>query len=177
MVNGHQSNGQSLEEEAAPAPGEAQPTDAGGALRPLLPATNRGVIVASGESEGLQIGLHWLAVTVFINPKVVALLALDALIGNPLSNPDEWDKNFVNTGFSGRRYKAIYSGPLGMGLYGYPSVGLHCHLEIKGEDIDAIGQVRLFEFVESLNEIEAINKEGTPTGGLARWQATQSEVS
>ena len=115
--------------------------------------------------------------TVFINPKVLALVALKRLIGNPLSNPDDWVLHFINTGFSGRRYKAIYSGPLGIGLYGYPTVGRHCHLEVKGEAIEGIGQIRVFEFLESLNEIEAIDKEGNLTGGLARWQGKRIDIA
>lgn len=162
---------------AAPAPEEAKPPGASAATPEILPATNRGVIVAPRERTGHQISLHWLAVTVFINPKVVALLSLDTLLGNRLANPDEWNKHFLNTGFSGRRYKAIYSGPLDIGLYGYPSVGLHCHLEIKGEACEAIGQVRLFEFLESLNEIEAVDKQGKPTGELAKWQARRIDIA
>jgi len=102
---------------------------------------------------------------------------MDFLFGSPLSDPDKWLDCFVDTKFSGRRYKGIYSGPLGISLYAYPNLGTHCHLEIKGEAIDAIGQLRVFEFLEALNYLKAPPEDGQAERKAARWSVRRIDIA
>jgi hypothetical protein len=86
-------------------------------------------------------------------------------------------EHFVDIGVSGRYYKSIYSGPFGITLYAYPSRGIHCHLEIKGEAIEAIGQLRVFEFLQSLNSLKAPLMEGQTEQKLAKWSARRTDIA
>jgi hypothetical protein len=143
----------------------------------LPPITNRGVIVAEDYSQQIQVGLHWLAVTLHTNPRAVVEYVMDVLIGEPLSNPDQWLSAFVDTGASGRFYKGIYSGPYGITLYAYPALGVHCHLEIKGDALENIGQTRAFEFLQHLDDLKAPPKDGETLLKPARWDAKRVDIA
>lgn len=154
---------------------EAQPR--AGALPALPPNTNRGVIVARGNGEGIQVGLHWLAVTLHSNPRAVVQYVMDALVGERLANPDHWMSKFIDTGFSGRHYKGIYSGPYGISLYAYPALGIHCHVKVKGEAIEAIGQTRVFEFLQYLDDLKAPPEYGEMEPKPARWSVRRLDIA
>lgn len=143
----------------------------------LPPDTNRGVIVAQGNGKPIQVGLHWLAITLHTNPQAVAEYIMDVLVGEPLSSPDDWPSKFINTGATGRYYKAIYSGPFGISLYAYPTLGKHCHLEVKGEAIEEIGQARAFEFLQYLHDLKAPAAEGETEQKPARWLARRVDIA
>lgn len=163
-------------EVAAGAPSEgAQPP--AGASPPLPPITNRGVIVANANGNSINVGLHWLAVTVHTNARALVELVMDVLVGAPLADPDKWLEHFIDTGFSGRRYKGIYSGPFGISLYAYPNLGTHCHLEIKGEAIEAIGQVRVFEFLQALDGLKAPETKEHPEEKPAKWSVRRVDIA
>jgi hypothetical protein len=126
-----------------------------GAPEPLLPITNRGVMMTTETVQPVQIALHWLGVTLHSEPGPVAAFLMDRLVGEFDASPVDWTENFVFTGSSGRRYKEIHKGPYGVSLYAFPNNGVHCHVEIKGDAIDQLGQLRLFEFLESLPDMKA----------------------
>jgi hypothetical protein len=160
-------------ETSASGKGAQRPADA----TALLPITNRGVIMAKQDNPPITVGLHWLAITLHSNPRAVATFVLDRLIGEFNVNPDEWLKHFVDTGISGRRYKGIYRGPYDIGLYGYPRLGTHCHVEVKGEAIDQIGQLRMFEFLESVPELKAPLQDGQKEQMPARYSARRIDIA
>lgn len=144
---------------------------------PLPPITNRGVIVANGNGNGIQVGLHWLAITLHSNPRAVVEYVMDVLVGEPLGNPDDWLSVFIDTQRSGRHYKAIYSGPYGLSLYAYPALGIHCHLEVKGEAVEEIGQTRVFEFLQYLDDLKAPPKDGETEQKPARWSVSRLDIA
>jgi len=138
-------------------------------------------MIASTSETPIRVGLDWLAVTAFMLPKSFAGFVMEQLLREPLASPDDWDKNcFVHIG-QGRRYGRIYSGPLGITLYAYPLSGIHCHLEIKGEAIKFLGQDRLFEFLESLNQLDELGsaslRQELPLMPPVRWDARRLDIA
>ena len=133
--------------------------------------------MAKQSNPPITIGLHWLAITLHSNARAVASFVMDRLIGEFNVNPDEWLKHFVDTGHSGRRYKGIYTGPHDISLYAYPYLGTHCHVEVKGDAIDQLGQLRVFEFLQSLPDLKAPLQDGQKEQVAARYSARRIDIA
>ncbi len=147
----------------------------------LLPVTNRGVIVATDKPSTIEIGIHWLSITAFTNPSNLVRHVMGELLRQPLSSPEEWDKVFADTGRSGRRYKKIFAGPLGMRLYGFPGTQIHCHMEIPGEALEHLGQVATVDFLASMQELTHTDVERSekpePEPRPVKWRVTRIDIA
>jgi len=153
----------------------------------LLPATNREVIIANKEIPSdvavasdfinpVFVSLHYLSITFFCDPRSIVPLIMEKLAYELLADADNWDKCFINTNFKGRYYKSIYHGPYGMALYAYPNKGTHCHLEIKGEATEDIGQSRLLDFLHSLHQLSTPFSDDNLVIPI-NWQATRVDIA
>lgn len=97
------------------------------------------------NNMGVEFCLHWLAVTFWAAPNVVAEFALH-LIGLDVGRYDGLTL-FELKPHGAQGYKRLYVGPLGLRLMAEPSSGgEHCHLVIPGEVCKTIPPARLTDF-------------------------------
>jgi len=147
----------------------------------LLPGTNRGVIVANENIDEVQVGIHWVSLTAFTNPSNLVQCVMEAFLRQPLADIGYWDKVFIDSGKSGRRYKSLFFGPLGLRLYAYPGMELHCHLEIPGEAIEQMGQAAILELLSSLNELthcdRVVSGDEPPEPRPVVWRCTRLDIA
>ena len=106
------------------------------------PSTNRGVTVS----------IHWLSITYFVNIVVAMTHFLKEFLGEEIEDELEWSEYFYASEHGARGYRALYFGPEGIRLYGYPHTGQHCHLEIPGKVIEKYGNQKVIDYLKSLKE-------------------------
>jgi len=102
---------------------------------------------------------------------------MEAFLRQPLADVEDWNKVFVDSGKSGRQYKKIFVGPLGLRLYAYPGTQLHCHLEIPGEAIEQMGQAAILELLSSLNELTGVDIAVSPDARPVNWRCTRLDIA
>ncbi len=122
----------------------------------LLPSTNRGVTMT----------IDYLSLTFHTNVSRIAFLAVSHLLGYEIPEASNWSDFFYKREGKARGYQAMYSGEHGMMLYAFPSdQSQHCHLELKGQALAAIGYEALCSF---LAEVDACG---------FRWKATRIDIA
>lgn len=119
------------------------------------PFTNRGVTVS----------IHWLSITFFSDIKTPMTHFLREFLGYEIEDEMEWSEHFFASNHGARGYRALYFGPEGIRLYGYPDTGLHCHLEIPGKVIEQYGNEHTIKYLKSLTQKDL------------KWRCTRIDIA
>lgn len=110
--------------------------------------------------------IDYLSLTFHTNVSRIAFFVVTHLLGYEIPEASNWSDHFYKREGKGRGYQAMFSGEYGMMLYAYPSdQSQHCHLELKGRALAAIGYEALCSFIA---EVDACG---------FRWKATRIDIA
>lgn len=115
------------------------------------PSTNRGV---ENTIKGIEFKCDYLSLTIHEHFANVFDDIIHLLLVNSNIHDFHWSELFHNPGHGGRGYRSIWVSALGITLYAMPinKEQNHCHIEIKGTALEYMGQGRLVNFMQVLNQ-------------------------